>query len=248
MIKTETSKIKLINEDNLRLDGRSFNELRPIKIEAGVLNRADGSAYIEWGGNKIIVGVYGPKEAYPKHSQDIDHAVVKARYNMAAFSVDERKRPGPDRRTMEISKVISEALSSSIMIEQFPRAEIDVYIEVLQADAGTRIAGLTAATVALADAGIPMRDMVVGCTAGKVDGHIVLDLSKEEDNFGEADIPMAIMPKTGEIVLLQMDGDVTEDEFYEATSMIIEATKKISQIQRNALLNKYKIEGIEGGE
>ncbi|WP_394295254.1 exosome complex exonuclease Rrp41 [Thermoplasma volcanium] len=247
-MKTETSKIKLINEDNLRLDGRSFNELRPIKIEAGVLNRADGSAYIEWGGNKIIVGVYGPKEAYPKHSQDIDHAVVKARYNMAAFSVDERKRPGPDRRTMEISKVISEALSSSIMIEQFPRAEIDVYIEVLQADAGTRIAGLTAATVALADAGIPMRDMVVGCTAGKVDGHIVLDLSKEEDNFGEADIPMAIMPKTGEIVLLQMDGDVTEDEFYEATSMIIEATKKISQIQRNALLNKYKIEGIEGGE
>ncbi len=242
------SKIKLINDDNIRLDGRSFNELRPIKIETGVLNRADGSAYIEWGGNKIMVGVYGPREAYPKHSQDIDHAVIKARYNMAAFSVDERKRPGPDRRTMEISKIISEALSTSIMIEQFPRAQIDVYIEVMQADAGTRIAGLTAATVALADAGVPMRDMIVGCTAGKADGHIVLDLSKEEDNFGEADIPMAIMPKTGEIVLLQMDGDVTQDEFFEAQGMMLEAMKKISQVQRDALLSKYKLEEFKGGE
>ncbi len=242
------SKIKLINDDNIRLDGRSFNELRPIKIETGVLNRADGSAYIEWGGNKIMVGVYGPREAYPKHSQDIDHAVIKARYNMAAFSVDERKRPGPDRRTMEISKIISEALSTSIMIEQFPRAQIDVYIEIMQADAGTRIAGLTAATVALADAGVPMRDMIVGCTAGKADGHIVLDLSKEEDNFGEADIPMAIMPKTGEIVLLQMDGDVTQDEFFEAQGMMLEAMKKISQVQRDALLSKYKLEEFKGGE
>ncbi|MGC8609132.1 MAG: exosome complex exonuclease Rrp41 [Thermoplasmata archaeon] len=247
MIQTE-SKIKLINEDNIRLDGRSFNELRPIKIETGVLNRADGSAYIEWGGNKIMVGVYGPREAYPKHSQDIDHAVIKARYNMAAFSVDERKRPGPDRRTMEISKIISEALSTSVMIEQFPRAQIDVYIEVMQADAGTRIAGLTAATVALADAGVPMRDMIVGCTAGKADGHIVLDLSKEEDNFGEADIPMAIMPKTGEIVLLQMDGDVTADEFFEAQNMMLEAMKKISQVQKDALLSKYKIDEFKGGE
>ncbi len=242
------SKIKLINDDNIRLDGRSFNELRPIKIETGVLNRADGSAYIEWGGNKIMVGVYGPREAYPKHSQDIDHAVIKARYNMAAFSVDERKRPGPDRRTMEISKIISEALSTSVMIEQFPRAQIDVYIEVMQADAGTRIAGLTAATVALADAGVPMRDMIVGCTAGKADGHIVLDLSKEEDNFGEADIPMAIMPKTGEIVLLQMDGDITQDEFFEAQSMMLEAMKKISQVQRDALLSKYKLGEFKGGE
>jgi ribosomal RNA-processing protein RRP41/SKI6 (EC 3.1.13.-) len=181
------SDIKLINEDGLRLDGRSADELRPMKIETDVLARADGSAYIEWGGNKILVAVYGPREAFPKHTQDIDKAVVKARYNMAAFSVDERKRPGPDRRSMEISKVISEALSSAVMVNQFPRAEIDVYIEVLQADAGTRIAGLTASSVALAAAGIPMKDMVVGCTAGKVEGQVVLDLSKEEDNFGQAD-------------------------------------------------------------
>ena len=243
------SDIKLIDEKGIRLDGRSLGELRPIKIETDVLERADGSAFIEWGGNKIMVAVYGPREAYPKHTQDIDKAVIKARYNMAAFSVDERKRPGPDRRSVEISKVISEALQCAIMVEQFPRAQIDIYIEVLQADAGTRIAGLTAASVAVAAAGIPMRDLVVGCTAGKVDGKIVLDLGKEEDNFGQADLPMGILAKSGKIVLMQMDGDLTTEEFDEATAMIYDAAKRINDIQREALAGKYRALAMErGGE
>ncbi|MHB8396932.1 MAG: exosome complex exonuclease Rrp41 [Thermoplasmataceae archaeon] len=241
------SDIKLINEDGTRIDGRTAEELRPIKIETDVLNRADGSAMIEWGGNKIMVAVYGPREAYPKHTQDINKAIVKARYNMAAFSVDERKRPGPDRRSVEISKVISEALSASIMVERFPRSQIDVFIEVLQADAGTRIAGITAASVAVAAAGIPMRDFVVGCTAGKVEGRIVLDLSKEEDNFGQADLPMAVLPGSDRVVLMQMDGDLSVDEFNQATEMILRATKRINQIQREALTTKYQA-AMEGGE
>jgi exosome complex component RRP41 len=242
------SDIKLIDENNIRLDGRGPEELRPIRIETNVLNRADGSSFIEWGGNKIMVAVYGPREAYPKHNQDINKAIVKARYNMAAFSVDERKRPGPDRRSVEISKVISEALEAAIMVELFPRAQIDVFIEVLQADAGTRIAGLTAASVAVAAAGIPMRDMVVGCTAGKIDGKIVLDLSKEEDNFGQADLPVGILTKSEKVVLMQMDGDLSVEEFENATSMILKATKRIAQIQRDALTKKYEIQQKEHGE
>lgn len=243
------SDIKLIDENGLRIDGRSPTELRPIKIETDVLDRADGSAYIEWGGNKILVAVYGPREAYPKHTQDIEKAIIKARYNMAAFSVDERKRPGPDRRSVEISKVISEALSNAVMVEQFPRAQIDVFIEVLQADAGTRIAGLTAASVALASAGIPMKDLVVGCTAGKIDGQIVLDLGKEEDNFGQADLPMGILAKSGKVVLIQMDGDLSLEEFDKATEMILDAIKRINEIQRQALAGKFISLALErGGE
>jgi exosome complex component RRP41 len=141
--------------------------------------------------------------------------------------------------------VVSEALSSAIVLEKLPRAEVDVFIQVLEADAGTRIASLTASSVAVADAGVPMRDLVVGCTAGKADGKIVLDLSKDEDNFGQADIPMAILPRTGKVVLLQLDGDVTEKEFNEATSMMMEAMPRISELQRNALMNKYSLEDGE---
>lgn len=231
---------KLIDDNGLRIDGRLPNQLRPIKMDVGVVKRANGSAYVEWGGNKIMAAVYGPREAYPKHIQEPDRAVIRARYNMAAFSVDERKRPGPDRRSVELSKVISEALTSVVFVEKFPRTSIDVYIEVLQADAGTRVAGITAASLALADAGIPMRDIIVGCAAGKVDGVVVLDLNKEEDNFGEADVPMAILPRTGEIALLQMDGDMTYEELTNAMDMAIDAAKTINEMQVNTLKKNYR--------
>ncbi len=233
--------MKLIDANGVRLDGRRANELRPVRIEAGVLKRADGSAYIEWGGNKVLAAVYGPREAHPRHIQDPARALVQCRYNMAPFSVSDRKRPGPDRRSIEISKVISEAFSSVVFKEQFPRTSVDIFIEVLQADAGTRCAGLTAASVALADAGVPMRDLVAACASGKIGGVVCLDLNKEEDNFGDADCPMAVVRGTGEIVLLQMDGHLTYDEFQKAMELSLGAAEKLFELQRDALRRKYSI-------
>jgi len=224
-----------------RLDGRKVDELRPIKIEAGVLNRADGSCYLEWGKNKVIAAVYGPRELHPKHLQENTSAVLRCRYNMAPFSVGERKRPGPDRRSMEISKVIREALESVVFLNYFPTSGIDVFMEVLQADAGTRCAALTAASVALADAGIPMKDLVAGCAAGKADGEIILDLMQEEDNFGEGDMPMGYIPSRDEIVLLQLDGNFTKEELDKAKSYAIEGCKKVYELQKDALKRKYEI-------
>ncbi len=235
------SDIKLI-ENGKRLDGRKPDELRKIKIEAGVLHRAEGSCYLEWGGNKVIVAVYGPREAVPRHTQNPLRAIINARYNMAAFSVDDRKRPGPDRRSREISKVISEALENVVMTEYFPRAAIDVNIEVLDAEAGTRCAGLTAAAVALVDAGIPMKDIPVACAAGKIENQVVLDLGKEEDNYGDADLPIAISPRTGQILLMQMDGHLTQKEFDKALNLAIKGCCTVSEIQKKAILDKYQNE------
>jgi exosome complex component RRP41 len=234
------SDIELITSEGKRLDGRGPEDIRKIKIEAGVLHRADGSCYLEWGGNKVLVAVYGPREAVPRHVQNPLKAIVQARYNMAAFSVEDRKRPGPDRRSVEISKVISEALEKIILTEQFPRASIDVCIEVLDAEAGTRCAGLTAAGVALIDAGIPMRDIPVACAAGKISGQVVLDLGKEEDNFGDADLPIAISPRTGEVLLLQMDGHLTVDEFNQAFDLAVKGCHTVSEIQKKAVMHKYQ--------
>jgi len=236
---------ELIRADGLRLDGRKFDELRPLRIEANVLNRADGSAYIEWGNNKVLAAVYGPREVHPRHLQNAARAIVQAKYNMAAFSVSERKRPGPDRRSQEITKVISEAFTNVVFVDQFPRTTIDCYMEVLQADAGTRCAAMTAASVALADAGIPMRDFLVAVASGRVGGKIVLDLNKEEDNFGEADLPMGIAPRTNEVVLLQMDGHLTYDEFEQALAYNLQAAQVIAKIQREALLRRYAVAAQE---
>lgn len=229
----------LVDENGMRIDGRTAEEHRPIKIEAGVLHNADGSAYVEIGKNKVLAAVYGPRECHPRHLQNPQKAIVQVKYNMEAYSVSDRKRPGTDRRSIEISKITAEALEKVVLTELYPRASIDVYIEILQANAGTRCAGLTAASVALADAGIPMRDIVPAIAAGKADGKVLLDLNKEEDNYGQADVPIAIVPSTDEIVLLQMDGNMTRAEFDHAIELAVNACHKVHDLQVDALKRRY---------
>jgi exosome complex component RRP41 len=230
---------KLIDKKGLRLDGRKRDELRPIKLEVGVVPNADGSAYIEQGKNKILAGVYGPREAHPKHLALQDRTVLKCRYHMAPFSVQERKSPAPSRREVELSKVIRESLEPAIFMEYYPRTMIDLFVEVLQADGGTRCASITAASLALADSGIPMRDLVVACAAGKADDTIVLDLMDEEDKLGSADVPVALMPNLNAVTLLQMDGKLTQEEFETAVNLAIEGCKQIYGMQKEALKAKY---------
>jgi len=230
---------KLIDKKGLRLDGRKLDELRPIKIEVGVLSNADGSAYIEQGKNKILAAIYGPKELHPKHLALPDRMALRCRYHMAPFSVQERKSPAPSRREVELSKVIRESLEPSIFLEYYPRTGIDVFVEVLQADGSTRCASITAASLALADAGIPMRDLVVACSAGKIDGTMVLDLMDTEDKMGEADVPFALMPNLNAITLLQMDGILTLEEFEQAVNLALEGCRKIYAMQKEALKAKY---------
>jgi len=230
---------KLIDENDIRVDGRKLNEMRPIKVEVGVLGNADGSAYIELGKNKILAAVYGPREIHPKHLALPDRAALRCRYHMAPFSVQERKSPAPSRREVELSKVIREALEPSVFTEYYPRTGIDLFIEVLQADGSTRCAGITAASLALADAGIPMRDLISACSAGKVDGHLVLDINDIEDKSGEADLPLAYMPSLNAITLLQMDGMLTNEEFEQVVNMALEGCKQLNQMQKDALRGKY---------
>ncbi len=224
-----------------RLDGRKVDESRSLKIEAGILNRADGSAYLEWGQNKVIAAVYGPREALPKHIQNPYKALVNYQYRMATFSVPDRKNPRPARREIEISKVCGEALEKVIFVEKFPNTTIDIFVEILDSNAGTRVAGLTAASIALADAGIPMRDLVAAIGVGKAGGEIILDLNKEEEDAPDAvDIPLAIMPRTEEIVLLQMDGLLTKEEWKKALKLGLKGCRQVYEIQRATLRKQYE--------
>lgn len=232
--------VQLLRDDGLRLDGRKLDEMRDVQIEAGILPAADGSAWVKHGLNVAICAVYGPMEAHPRKIQKQDRAVIDLRYNMAPFSTSDRIRPGFNRRSREISKVTAEALESVVLVERYPRSKIRVEIEILSAEAGTRCVGITAASVALADAGIPMRDMIVGVASGKVEDTVVLDLDKAEDNYGQADLPMGILPTTGEIAFLQMDGDLSIDEFNLCMEYNMKAAKEIHEIQMDALKRSYE--------
>jgi exosome complex component RRP41 len=234
--------IELI-KNGIRTDGRKADELRKIKIVAGILKNAKGSAYIEWGNNKIIAAVYGPKEVIPIHEADPTKAIIKCRYSMAPFSSkEEHGKYGQNRRSIEISKVIKHIFEEVVFLEKFPGSEIDIYVEVLQGDGGTRVASITAAAVAMAISGIPMREIPVAIGMGKINGTVVVDLNKIEDNFSDSDVPIAFNRKN-EFLLLQADGLLTKDEFKRICELALEKTKIIRKEQIDAIKDYYKVVG-----
>ncbi len=229
-----------------RLDGRKFDETREIEAKAGIIPRADGSAMFRMGNTVAYAAVYGPREMFPRFMQNPKEGVLRVNYNMMPFSsVGGRVKPGGNRRSKEISMVIEKALLPVVDLNEFPNAVVDVFIELPQTDAGTRCAGLCAASIALADAGIVMRDMVAAVAVGRVDDKIVADLNYDEEAYdcekGVADIPIAIIPSTGEISLLQLDGKITKEELAKAIELAKKVCKKLNEEQKRALKEKYMV-------
>ncbi len=228
-----------------RIDGRKQKDMRPIIAKVGVIKNAHGSAFFQIGNTAAYAAVYGPRELHPKRLQDPGKGILRCNYNMMPFSgMGGRVRPGQNRRAKEISMVTGKALIPVLDLKEYPNAVVDVFIELTQTDAGSRCAGICAASMALADAGVPMRDLVAAVSVGSVDGSLVVDLDYQEEAYeegkeGVADIPIAYIPSTDQISLLQMDGEITKEKLLEALEFGKEACKEIIAIQRSALKAKY---------
>lgn len=227
-----------------RFDGRKFEETRPIEAKVGIIKRADGSAMFKIGKTTAFAAVYGPRNLYPKFLQNPEEGVLRVHYNMMPFSsAGERVRPGGNRRSRELSLVMGNSLKPALDLKEFPNSVIDVYVELPETDAGTRCAGICAASMALADAGILMKDLVSSVSIGKVDDKVVVDMDYAEEAYEDgpvADVPLAIIPRTGEITLLQMDGEITKDELMKGIAMAKESCQQINEVQKAALKEKYK--------
>ncbi len=226
-----------------RPDGRKIEETRKMQAKVGVVPNADGSAMFSFGDTIAIAAVYGPKKMHPQHQQNPEKGTLRCNYGMLSFSVTERIRPGPSRRSTEISKITEWALEPILMIKKYPNMVIDVHINILQADASTRCAGINAAALALAQAGIPMKSLVSSVSIGKLDKQLVVDLTKEEEDWeegeGSTDIPITMTPR-GEITHIQLDGRITSKELKEAIELARKAGKEIYEVQKKALKESLK--------
>jgi exosome complex component RRP41 len=228
----------------MRKDGRKNDQLRPIKIELGTVESADGSCYLEWGQNTVVATVHGPRPMFPKHLSNSTKAVIDYRYRMAPFSVSDRKSPVPGKRDKEISLVSGFALESVVMTEKFPNTVIDINALILSSNAGTRAAALTAASLACVDAGLPMKGILTSVAAGRANGEIILDLTKDEEDAPDAvDTAIAISMPQKEIALLQMDGFVKKDDWKKIISMGISGAEKLFELQKQAILKRFPLKG-----
>lgn len=195
------------------MDGRRKSELRRIQCKLGNIQQADGSAFLEHGNTKVLATVYGPHDVSRRAQVLHNRAVINCQFSMATFSTSERKkRPKGDRRSVEISLALKQTFEAAILTELYPQSKIDIYVQILQADGGNRSAAINAATMALIDAGIPMKDFVCACTATYIDNTPMLDINHLEEMAGGPDLTVATLPKSGKIVLLQMDSRLHADQ------------------------------------
>lgn len=222
-----------------RPDGRKNNELRPMSAKIGVVPNADGSAMFSFGNTIAIAAVYGPRQLHPQHMQDPARGILRVNYDLLSFSVSDRKKPGPSRRSQEISKVTEWALLPVVDLEEFPNTVIDVQIYIIQADAGTRTAGINAASLALAHAGIPMKNLICSVAVGKQDKELIVDLTKEEEDFeegeGATDFAMAKIANTDQYTLLQLDGKIQPEVIKEVLKLADKACEEIYEYQKKVL-------------
>jgi len=240
------NKTEYLSPEGLRTDGRRPNDLRKIQCKLGLFSRADGSAYYEQGNTKVIAAVYGPREVSNRSKVLHDRAIINCEYGMATFSTGERKRKSKgDRRATEISLVIRQTFEAVIMTHLFPRSQIDIFVQILQADGGMRCAGINAATLALINAGIPMREFVTSCSAGFIQDTPILDLNYTEDTAGGPDIPIALLPKSNKITMLQLDSRIPIDQFEKVVELAADGCRAIHEVLQQAVLS-YTLQRVHG--
>lgn len=171
-------------------EGREDKQLRPTLLQVGVVSAASGSAYVEREGTKLIAAIYGPRVNARSAAllSSRGSFVVDVRY--APFSGSARKAPTsrggggqPDAKERELANTVREAISGSIQLEAYPKAEIQAFVQILQDEGSVAASCVTCVSLALADAGILMYDLTTACTALCLGGRSFVDPSVSEERL-----------------------------------------------------------------
>ncbi len=228
-----------LRKEGKRHDGRRRDQYRDFEVLIGVVERAQGSALVRLGKTHVLAVVHGPYEA-PRHVALPDRAILNVVYRTVTYAVMKRKKPTISKRERELSRIIREALEGVVFLDRYPRSQIDVYVYVISSHGGSRTTGCTAAALALADAGIPMKDLVIGLAGGKVEGHVVVDLDDIEDKIGDADLPLMYLPNLKKLSMIQADGIFTRDELIAAVRAVVDRIEKgLYPTIRETIMRKY---------
>jgi exosome complex component RRP41 len=236
---------------NLRDDGRKPNDIRQVRIQMGPLTSdggsAGGSALIEMGLTVALATVRGPVECTRRSDELPDRAVLQVTVKTAPFSPNADRRvanANSDRRLIESSNMIRQALEASTLLHLYPRSRIEVNVMILADDGGRLCAAINAASLALIDAGIPMKDFVCACSAGYA---TALDMEKtladlnyrEESSFAgqpAVQLTAAILPQRKTLVLSQCEARLPSfDAMERVLETAMEGCQAIYEIMQAAV-------------
>ncbi|MBI5415594.1 MAG: ribonuclease PH [Candidatus Omnitrophica bacterium] len=198
-----------------RVDGRSFDQLRKIKVTKDFVKHAEGSCLIEFGHTRVICTA-SVEESVPPFLKGKGTGWVTAEYGMLPRSTNTRmnreKTPGSGR-TLEIQRLIGRSLRSVVDLDHLGERTVKIDCDVIQADGGTRTASVTGGFIALALAlqkvtrrgmieRVPLTDCVAAVSVGIHRGEPLLDLDYDEDSSADMDMNV-VMVGAGKFVEVQ---------------------------------------------
>ncbi|XP_018397267.1 PREDICTED: exosome complex component MTR3-like [Cyphomyrmex costatus] len=181
-IHSEAKNNKIHSNGSKRQDGRSDNEFRNIFLKTGIVSQAKGSAYIELGDTKVICSVFDPREI-PNKSGFCMQGELFCEFKFASFSHRKRKLHQQDAEEKEYSLILQRALEPAVCLQEFPNFQVDVYATVLDNGGSALTAAIMAASLALANAGVPMFGLVTACTIGIYNGMYLVDPTDIEETI-----------------------------------------------------------------
>jgi exosome complex component RRP41 len=139
--------------------------------------------------------------------------------------------------TNEISTMLRQTFETLLFTNLFPRSQIDIFVEVLQADGSLKAVALNAATLALIDAGLPMKDFLCSCNAGWIDGHTLADLNHLEESARGPDLCLAYMPNRDQVVTCNLEPKLKLEVLGPVMDCATQACRQLYQVLQAAVLD-----------
>ncbi|MFH4976029.1 hypothetical protein AB6A40_002738 [Gnathostoma spinigerum] len=189
---------------------------------------------------QVLCAVYGPHSVRWRSRVLNDRCVINCQYSMATFSTsDRRERPRGDRRSHEYARLIEKTFRAAILTELFPRAQVDIYCEVIEADGSCLAACINAATLALVDAGVPIRGLVAATTcACASNGTPCVDMNSREESSSVPRMTVATLSGTDELLLTELDNRLHVDYLPKVLDAIVEAAAKVHACLEKAVVDE----------
>jgi len=234
---------------NIRPDGRSPTEMRQIKCSMGVFDKdkgGGGSAYFQIGNTKAVATVYGPHEGRASQKKvgaaNQDKMTVNFEYSSACFSTNDRKTSTKaDRKSMEMSCRLKSIMDNVFVHHLSEGSQVDIYIELIQDDGGAYAACINAVTLACIDAGVPLQDFVVACSATMAHGIPMIDISAAEKSTGMPELTLGILSKSKEIVVMEQNNLLKLIYFSDVLNLALDGCQRMLQVLEETCYHKFSL-------
>lgn len=238
-----TAVLNLDDLEKQRPDGRDSTQMRQLFVQCGVISQAKGSAYIEMNQTKVICAVYGPREVQRREDFSLKGQLT-CDFRFATFARPQRGQHMQDNQERDLSVQMLESLEPAVCLHKYPKAQINIFVTVLQHDGSALSAAILCASLALASAGVEMYDLVIASSAAVINNMMLVDPTAQEEKAvlkahgGKSCglVTLAFLPSISQVSAITSDGGLHFDTVNKCVQTCIENCHKMYSVLQQTLV------------